>query len=62
MMPVTAVSARGQFPNITTTYTTTASTADWLARLVAAVLQILRVRPPMPQDAVGVFDQGFDSP
>lgn len=50
----------GQLSDIVTTYARTAGAADWFARLVAAVLEVLGVGPPVPQDAVGVLDKGFD--
>lgn len=62
LVPQMVISVSGKFPNIATTYTTTASTADWLARLVPAVLQILGIRSPMPQYTVGILDQRLDSP
>lgn len=53
----------GQLSDIVTTYATAAGAADRFARLVATddVLEVLGVGPPVPEDAVGVLDEGFDA-
>lgn len=53
----------GQLSDIVTTYATAAGAADRFARLVAAgdVFEVLGVGPSVPQNAVRVLNEGFDT-